>query len=656
MIKILSKILKYSLIITSIFILITLSIILLFYLFLDQYNKKIALSNSSWDTAGSVVSKTRPWHTSRESHDQRYKISFKFVAGEPGIKKGGALKISLGHILPTARKIYTPFSLTVPSVFFFDINLLKDVKAFPNKKNITLEIDEPSTLKSLLDIISLIKYKRSDSGKKTRDNLLRQIDNEFAIFIKITEGSLKKDDYIDIVIGHEDGFAAPKRDAEWEIIVRLDGDGDGKYGLITKTSSFQVYSPVTKKVVLTAPSNLYPGETNSLVIRTEDDHFLPNLTRFTDARIILYKLDGLKFQNQIEVKGNVNDRKSCIIEIPIKAISKGLYRIKGEAFIDDKRYNILSNPIEVIPTGRKKIFFGDTHLHSIISYDADRPPDYVYWRQKFAERHDFAFLSDHDMIGAIPFTKRTSVLGRSEDEWDYIRELTDKYYTPGKFVTLYAYEWTSYYYGHRNIYFSPISADPPLFRHNSISESEPLDEKSPGELMEQLSSSQDIDYIAIPHSTAWPTSGVFYHWGPGEPDKWPQQRLLELYSTHGTSEYHNNEYAVDKGHREIPTESTIVKKLMNYDIRQAPKDSGNFARDALRAGWRFGFIGSSDKHFLSHIDQAYKYGLAAAYAKKLSRKELWKSLVRRETYAVTGVRMLIEFSANGFPMGSENCI
>ena len=37
-------------------------------------------------------------------------------------------------------------------------------------------------------------------------------------------------------------------------------------------------------------------------------------------------------------------------------------------------------------------------------------------------------------------------------------------------------------------------------------------------------------------------------------------------------------------------------------------DSGNFVRDALQAGWRFGFIGSSDMHYLSHIDQAGAVG------------------------------------------------
>ena len=535
-------------------------------------------------------------------------------------------------------------------------------------------MQEPSPLASFVDVLRLVKYKRSEQGRKKKDNLLRQIDNDFAVIIKLEEGDLQPGDEIKVVLGAKEGFPAPKRETAYQILVRLDGDGDGKFGLVPAPHrvGFDVYSASTHSVKLIGPANLYPGETGRMVLRFQDGYFLPNLTRFKQARVQLEPLDGLTFPRQLELSGSLENWDQSLAEVSVKALKAGVYRIRGTALVDGKEFKIRSNPLEVISRGKQKIYFGDTHLHSILSYDADRPPEYVYRRMINQERLDFATLSDHDMIGAVPFAPRDGVRGRTPGEWAYMKGLADKFNKPGEFITFKAYEWTSYFYGHRNIYFAPHVKNPPLLHHNHHTHSHshshgddhtnPKNENTPDELRQALGANQELDYIAIPHSTAWPTSGKFYRWGPGKskfgksfgnPELWPEQRLLELYSTHGTSEYHNNEYPVDKGRPEAPTDSFIVKKIMNYDIQQADKNSGNFARDALAAGWRLGFIGSSDMHFLSHIDQAYKYGLAAVFAGELTRKGIWLGWKNRRTFAVTGVRMLLHFSCNEVPMGGN---
>lgn len=616
-------------------------------------------SQSAPDTAGELSVVSRDWPIAAESEGP-VKLETEFRVGAPGIAEGGTLRLSLGWVLPTDQRLYTPFSLTISSVYFFGINLLHDVRA-TTEADVTLEVVEPDPGEHFRHVLEYIKFKRGD-GADTRDNLMRQIDNEYAVQVRVTDGRLEAGDEVRIVFGATEGLEAPKREAQWQVVAALDGDADGTFGLVADPPYFCAQAVDTTAVRLVAPATMKPGETRRVAARTEDDYFLPNLTRFDRASLTLRPVDGLEFSTDVRFATSAPPARDdihapwrhSVAEFDVTATAEGVFRLQGEATVDGETFEVRSNPIVVSGDG-PQVYFGDTHLHSILSYDADRPPDYVYWRQRHQERNDFAFLSDHDMIGTPGFVPRSSIQGRTAAEWDYMTRLADDWYVPGEFVTLHAHEWTSYYYGHRNVYYAPDEAQEGLVHNNRPSDEEPLDSQTPGELRERL---KGRDAIVIPHSTAWPTAGLEYAWGPGsgrygDPDGWAQQRLVELYSTHGTSEYFDNEYAVDEGRPEAPTDSAVVRKLMNYDIQQAPDDSGNFARDALAAGWRFGFLGSSDMHFLSHIDQAYKYGLAAVLAPDLTRASIWKAMKARHTYAVTGVRIVVDFRGNGRLMGSE---
>jgi hypothetical protein len=43
----------------------------------------------------------------------------------------------------------------------------------------------------------------------------------------------------------------------------------------------------------------------------------------------------------------------------------------------------------------------------------------------------------------------------------------------------------------------------------------------------------------------------------------------------------------------------------------------------------------------------------AFQADELTREEIWESLAKRQVYGTTGARILLEFTLNGYPMGSE---
>ncbi len=614
--------------------------------FLRPYDEPILFSKLPADKIGSLELLSGDWRIAGQSVLADNRIELVFEAGQAGVAQGGGLKIGLGHVLPTAQRTYTPFSISAPSAVFFGIDLLQDAQVEASREDVQLRVEEPRRLGALKDLFRYIKYKRSELGQASRDALQRQQDNERLLRITVEKGELQPGDSLHITLGANGGFEAPSREASMRILTRLDADGDGEFALLEDAPSFDAFSAWPAQVTLLAPASLAPGEGARLLLRVEDDYFLPNLARFTRGRVVLDPLQALEFPAEISLAGDHESWQGCLTELRVTARGEpGVYRIRGHAEIDGRQFAVRSNPIAILAPDQPHVYFGDTHSHSILSIDADRPPETVWWRHRHQERFDFAVLTDHDMIGAVPFAPKTGTMGLSADEWDYTKRLADEVYEPGVFVSLKGYEWTSYFYGHRNIYYAPGEDDLPLVHHNLPSAMGKPDEQDPSELVATLAGR---DYLVIPHSPAWPTGDVSFHWGPAD---WSQQGLLEIYSAHGASEYHDNEYAVDQGRPEAPTESGLVKKLMSYDIRQAPSDSGNFAQDALKAGWRMGFVGSSDMHYLSHIDQAYKPGLAAVLARELTRQGIWTGMRGRHTYATTGARMLLRFSARGTPMG-----
>jgi len=78
---------------------------------------------------------------------------------------------------------------------------------------------------------------------------------------------------------------------------------------------------------------------------------------------------------------------------------------------------------------------------------------------------------------------------------------------------------------------------------------------------------------------------------------------------------------------------------------------------ALARGLRLGFVGGSDTHRgqpgSSDHGPWQGLGLTAVYAPELTREALWDALFARHCYATTGERILLEFTLDGHPLGSE---
>ncbi|MFQ5810110.1 MAG: Ig-like domain-containing protein, partial [Armatimonadota bacterium] len=134
--------------------------------------------------------------------------------------------------------------------------------------------------------------------------------------------------------------------------------------------------------------------------------------------------------------------------------------------------------------------------------------------------------------------------------------------------------------------------------------------------------------LAFPHHTMWI--------GFREFTNAERQRLIEVHSTHGSSETR------DPG--EVP------ERLRMRPGRLAGDPAGKYsAREILNEGHHLGFVGGSD----SHDGQPGSKALTGVFAAELTRKAVLEAMYERHCYATSANRTLIEFSANGTPMGQR---
>ena len=161
--------------------------------------------------------------------------------------------------------------------------------------------------------------------------------------------------------------------------------------------------------------------------------------------------------------------------------------------------------------------------------------------------------------------------------------------------------------------------------------------------------------LAIAHHPLWvgedPIHGT-YEWAP-RPFV-PRQPLVEIYGEHGSSE------------RFVPEGSADPYLIKHRSAAQRPAGERASVADGLALGYRFGLVGGSDNHGYGlyqrrhELDETQNYGrrglafvLGDRSVARL-RERVFDGLLKRRTYATTGVRALLSFSArDGTPMGGE---
>ncbi len=157
-----------------------------------------------------------------------------------------------------------------------------------------------------------------------------------------------------------------------------------------------------------------------------------------------------------------------------------------------------------------------------------------------------------------------------------------------------------------------------------LSRDDPRSKEGPG----LLAAVRALGGLAFPHHTGWT--------GADAPSHDPRvQTCWELCSCHGCYEVRGGGPILSRGELE-----------------------GQFIRDNLDRGLRFGLVASSDGHGLlwhhgiARQRDPFRTGLTAILAPRLTRAALLSALRARRCYATSGAKIALAWTADGAPMGS----
>ena len=343
-----------------------------------------------------------------------------------------------------------------------------------------------------------------------------------------------------------------------------------------------------------------------------------------------------EWKGRIEIKGSSGYEGPCSLSFegitgpyeddhrPITRIEDVRFREPGIKFITvsdpETGKTATTNPIVVSDEPpHERLFWGDLHSHTFFS-DGLRCPEELYAFAREEAFLDIFALSDH----AERLTDR---------QWEYFTAVTNDFNVPGSFVTLVGLEWTSSRFGHRNVYYP--EAQGPILRS---------DDPVYGELEKVYEVALERGALVIPHHSANAVMGV--DWSLGH--KPEVERLVEIHSIWGNSER--------------PASDGNPLPIL---FAGGEKD-GQHVVDALRRGYRFGFIGGGDIHDGRPGDELHalqkqpadychlrRQGIMGVWAKALTREAIFEALWSRRVFATTNVRIILRFSVCDAPMGSE---
>ena len=380
----------------------------------------------------------------------------------------------------------------------------------------------------------------------------------------------------------------------------VDGDGDGIRAVLPDSPEVEVLAGEPSQLHVTLPGVVRPGERVAVTLALLDGQ--GNAGAPVEAEIAFPEPPpGLELPSRVVLAPADRGCKT------IFAIARepGIVRLRAEG---PHGLAAESNPLLISRDG-PRVLWGDLHGHSNFSDGTGTPEDYFRYARDVAGL-DVAALTDHDHWGMLP-------LDAHPEMWDEIQRQTRRFHEPARFVTLLGYEWTSWIQGHRHVlHFDDegklLSSLDPAYA-------------SPVQLWRALAGQPVLTFAH--HSAGGP---VATNWAiPPDPVLEP---ITEIVSVHGSSE--------------APDSPTPI-----YD-----PVAGNFVRDVLGRGYRFGFIGSGDSHDghpgLVQLNGTIG-GLAAILSEERTREGVLAALRARRVYATNGPRILLRTALGSHPMGSS---
>lgn len=453
------------------------------------------------------------------------------------------------------------------------------------------------------------------------------------VYIDIPERGLLEGESMTLVYGETAGGGPGARsqylasDQQNQALFICDCRWSSKDGFVPLTGpvALEVVPDAPTRLVLIAPADAKVGEASTCTVMVQDKW--GNLVKDYKGRVDLHCAMKASFPSSVVFDEEAGGK----VVTKFVPLEEGTLRIEGEE--PELGLRGCSNPISCSALGNNlKVYFGDLHHHTTIS-DGMCSIDKVYKTLRDVACFDFAAAIDHDYHH--PHILYEHGMEITDEDWELIKAKADEYYERGRFVTFVGYEWTGPKEpkdpgrGDMNVYYLEPGGlyrrcEPGSDVHESVDLWKKLRKHLPG-------------VITVTHHSASGWGRLGSDWDSRDDEMQP---LVEIYSSHGASEYYDNPWP--------PVRLRV----------------GGHVQEALAQGYRFGFIGGSDCHSLNLNSPnvisgspfpplLYQGGLAAVLSKDLSREAIFAALKMRRTYATTGERILLHFTVAGHLMGEE---
>ncbi len=478
---------------------------------------------------------------------------------------------------------------------------------------------------------------------KVRINPYRlRVDFEYVeLTVEVMEGVLKEDEQIVVTYGDTSGGSPgaliPPMSHHHRILLWIDYDGSRNYVKTPDAPKLTFASAEAVRLAALTPSRRKPGEKFYVHVKALDEFGNP----------------AESYRGKVRFRGDADclpepfeftEADAGVRMFPDSASfsAPGLHSI--EVSDEENGFETSTNLIEIAQDAPLSIYWGEIHGQTLMS-DGLTTPDLHYRYGRDVEALDVCATSDHDThmsrreVGGADEYIVTPFWTHETDAWAVLKYEADRFNETGKFVTFLGYEWTSGHcftpfgmaFGHKNVYY--LSDDEPMYSHTD------KEADTPAKLFNLL---RRKEAIVIPHHSARPVNPednaraaklgrqtvAGNDWRYHDPQL---ERLVEIYSHWGCSEYHGNPRPV---------------------IDCQP---GGYVQEGLAMGRRVGFTGGSDTHCSRPGANVGKYrsGITAFLAESLTRESVFEAMMARRTYATTGERIFLEVHLNGHMMGEE---
>lgn len=533
-----------------------------------------------------------------------------YVAGQAGIATGGAVRVSLpDRWNQWWRNSGRRVQASEPHEPFY-------VSARCLREGVTLRCAIESELPYHPDGTSeFAKNSRHDvAGRGSRYT--------WVIQVTVEAGTLAPGDALVVVFGDRSGGSRGFTPPLWvgspeRLQLAVDPAGTGTFAMLRAEArpvlSTSPGDPVELSVIV--PSTSVAGEpADALVVALDERQnpvCVPGLrvhVRVLSGQAAFIAPDGIAAASITVTLDDAARWGSARVRfIPGEA---GTIRLRGQS--EDGRLFAASNPslcLAAVPAER--LYWGDLHSHSHYSWDG-------------TGTGDDHFRYARDVAGLEVYGNADHGESISPAEWEETIAYNAAYYELGRFVTLVGYEDSfGMPYQHHNVFYRGERGV--LIHSRQMTLPEFWAQAVPGEV------------ITIPHHPAG-----FGRPGGGPRIDWSIQdsrfrTTVEIYSSHGLSE----EYA---------PEHPLSLDIVDFTF-QGPADPPSYVQDGWLTGQRMGVIASSDNHWSQPGKDGY--GIMAVYAPALTREAVFDAIVQRRTYGTTGARIVLDFQANGVPMGGE---